>query len=419
MIKWDEIGKYCVQDAKLTARLGARMIEVFKTFGVQPSKLYSTAYVSFQYFKSKTNYPTVRKLWDENKSVLDYAMKAYRGGKFEVTTKGPGYYYEYDIVSAYPAEIADLIDISYARIIYSEKYRKEAVYAFLHIKLKIPQNIYSPLAIKRGMLSIYPVGEIETYCTKQEYEYMVSVGADVTIIDGTWIHVDKKTRPFKREINRLVKLKQEYKDPEKQLEYHTVKILLNSLYGKMVQLIDTGKFFRASSCWNPIYAAVITANVRIRISAMQQKHTSVVAVHTDSVISTKPLPLEMSKDLGGWMEEDNGTGVIIGSGVYQIGDKMRFRGFGRGINLMDLCMVKKRTVEIPTERPTTWRETVFHKWDIERINRFENIPKKLSCDFDNKRLWLGDYKRFSEILRRNVYSAPLDGYMLRFIGRIN
>ena len=414
--RWDEIANYCVRDAELAARLSQKMVGVFLKFDIYPSKLYSTAYVSFQYFKSHTKYPTVKNLWDDNKSVLGYAMNAYRGGKFEVTRKGGGFYYEYDIVSAYPNEIKELVDISHARIIYSKQYRKNAVYGFLHVKAQIPNDIYSPLAIKRGALSVYPVGLVDTWCTKEEYEYLLRQNIDVEILEAAWLHIDRRTKPFKDEIERLVLLKQQYKGENTQLEYHTVKILLNSLYGKMVQLINARTFWRASSCWNPIYAAVITANVRIRISEMQQLYDSVVAVHTDSVISTAPLPLELSKSLGGWMLEDQGDGVIIGSGVYQIADKVRFRGFGRDMNLMELCTRHRKTVDIPTVRAVTWRECAFHKWEKIRINRFEDTPKKLRCDFDCKRLWLGDYKRFDEILKRNVQSLPIDADILRLLG---
>ena len=414
--RWDEIANYCVRDAELAARLSQKMVGVFLKFDIYPSKLYSTAYVSFQYFKSHTKYPTVKNLWDDNKSVLGYAMNAYRGGKFEVTRKGGGFYYEYDIVSAYPNEIKELVDISHARIIYSKQYRKNAVYGFLHVKAQIPNDIYSPLAIKRGALSVYPVGLVDTWCTKEEYEYLLRQNIDVEILEAAWLHIDRRTKPFKDEIERLVLLKQQYKGENTQLEYHTVKILLNSLYGKMVQLINARPFWRASSCWNPIYAAVITANVRIRISEMQQLYDSVVAVHTDSVISTAPLPLELSKSLGGWMLEDQGDGVIIGSGVYQIADKVRFRGFGRDMNLMELCTRHRKTVDIPTVRAVTWRECAFHKWEKIRINRFEDTPKKLRCDFDCKRLWLGDYKRFDEILKRNVQSLPIDADILRLLG---
>jgi hypothetical protein len=412
---WELLAKYCIKDAVLVEKLSKRMIGVFKKFGITPQKLYSTAYVSYQYFKSHCHYPTVKRFWDENKSLLGAAMQAYRGGKFEVTRKGVDNYYEYDIISAYPKEIAGLVDTTYARIVYSKKFRREAIYGFCKIETEIPVDTFSPIALKVGALSIYPIGKISTWVTKAEIEYLQRMGVDYKIHEGIWIHIDNKKYPYKKEIERLVQLKQTYKGEETALEYHTVKILLNSLYGKMVQLIKCGEYWKASACWHPIYAAVITANVRIRVTELQQKYNSIVAVHTDSVISTKPLDIPPSKTLGDFTPECEGTGVILGSGIYQIGTKSRFRGFISKLPLMELIDSPNKTVEIEDVHATTWREVAFHSWDTDRINRFEPCMKKMRVDFDRKRIWLNDYTNFRQVLKRQVSSVPIDSSILSFL----
>lgn len=412
---YEEIKKYCIQDSVLVAKLAALMVKVFLKFKVYPSKLYSTAYVSFQYFKSHTKYPTVKHFWYEHKKLLRFAMESYHGGKFEVTRKGVDHYYEYDIVSAYPAEIANLVDTTFARVVYDNKYRRFAVYGFIRCEVTIPPSYYSPIAVKKGSLCIYPVGRFQATITKAEYEDLIRGGAFVKIIEAVWIHCDNKVYPFKREIERLVCLKQEYKKEETALEYHTVKILLNSLYGKMVQLVRTPDYWKATSCWNPIYASVITANVRIRVSEMQRKYKSVVAVHTDSVISTRPLPMQTGKELGAWAPECSGPGVVLGSGIYQIADKTKFRGFERGISLMELIDTPRKSLPLDTVHAVTWRECAFHKWDTDRINRFERQEKSLRVNFDCKRVWLKDYTRFNEVLKRRVDSLPFDAGLLRYL----
>ncbi len=425
---WQQIAEYCVQDAVLVQRLAARLIERFEVLGVYPQKLFSTAYVSFQYFRTKCKYVTVQKYWWKHREVLDYALQAYNGGKFEVTCKGIGYFYEYDIVSAYPFEIAKLVDISFARVVHSPVYHKTAIYGFLECNIEIPYTVYSPTVVQHRQLNIFPVGRYSRVITKAEYEYLISQNCDVEIRDAYWLMLDRRTYPYRKEVKRLVKLKQEIKRAGDDLDYHTVKLLLNSLYGKMYQMIDVGgcvatcrlsrrhecykwkknwsQKWTASMCWNPIYAAVITANCRIRVSALQQKHCSIVAVHTDSVISTRPLPYPASDKLGALGFETHGDGVILGSGIYQIGDKVRFRGRAAKRDLYSLFDCKGDTATITLARPRTWREVVFHKWDIDRINRFEDVPHELKLHFDRKRIWLDDWKTFSEIPKRNVESCP-------------
>lgn len=397
---------YCIQDAILVQKLGELLIRKFETFGIYPRKLYSTAYISYQYFRQNTKYVTVQRFWKEDKKLLEFALRSYNGGKFEVTQKGIDYYYEYDIVSAYPYEIANLIDLSYSRIIWDQKYHKYARYGFLHCKMKIPVSVSSPVALQTTGVNIYPVGELEKIITKTEYEYLLQSGADISIIDAVWIHIDKKYCPYAKEIERLTEMKHRFKLEKNELDYHTVKILMNSLYGKFCQLIDMGSYAKASACWNPIYASIITANVRTRISEFQQLYPEVVAVHTDSIITTKPLDFSTQGELGDMIFELEGQGIILGSGVYQIGPKNKTRGFHLKKEILELVQDAKKYITIEEIRPFSWREVIFHNWELEKINRFEIVSKRLNVNFDRKRLWVNDWSKFSEAVDRKVYSLP-------------
>lgn len=403
---YQQIYEYCVQDAKLTKDLANLIINKFEQFGVYPQKLYSTAYVTYQYFKSHCKYPRVNNLWKNNRMVLDYAMRSYNGGKFEITVKGTSELYEYDIVSAYPYEIRNLIDISNCRIVYDSKYRKTAVYGFVYCKIVIPVELPSPIAIQRKGVNIYPTGYIEKVITKKEYEYFVNNNVDISIIQGVWLHSDKKTYPFRKEIDKLIQHKKSLDKNKQALDYKTIKIFLNSLYGKFVQLIDRGDYYAASSCWNPIYGSIITANTRLRITEMQRLYPEIIAVHTDSIISTKPLPIKTGKELGDYDFCTSGQGVILGCGVYQIGDITKIRGFRYKGDLLSMIDNPNPYIEIDITKVYSWREVCFHNWPKKQINKFEGVKKKLRVDSDKKRLWMNDYKSFSEVLKRKVVSLP-------------
>lgn len=406
-INWSIIEKYCIKDAELVERLAILLIKRFEAFGVYPKKLYSVAYISYQYFRQTCPYVVVKKYWNKHKEVLSYAMRAYQGGKFEVTTKGQGYFYEYDIVSAYPFEISNLVDISWARIVRQSSYRKQSLYGFLLCKIDIPYQVFSPCVMPRGIVNCYPIGEIERVITKTEYEYLISVGCDITIKDAYYIVCDNKQYPYRKEINRLVKLKQQFKAVGNELDYHTIKILLNSLYGKFVQLIPKEHLYEATSSWNPIYAAIITANCRIRMSRLQQSHNSVVAVHTDSILSTRQLPYLGTDKIGELVPTAQGTGIILGSGVYQIGNKVKFRGLEKNITIMELLKTVGKTLKIDYQHAYTWREIAHRGWSLDKINLFDIIPKKINVNFDQKRIWLKDWDNWQSVLKRNIESAPL------------
>ncbi|MBA7641287.1 hypothetical protein ES703_48964 [subsurface metagenome] len=333
-------------------------------------------------------------------------MRAYNGGKFEVTVKGTGYFFEYDIISAYPFEIANLVDIRDARIIDSKTYRKDAIYGFIECKIKIPFSVCSPVALKKGLVNIYPIGEYKKVITKEEYDYLIKYGCDITILKAFWLVKQSITYPYKYEIERLMKLKHEFKRTGQDMQYHTVKIFLNSFYGKFVQLIEKDGFYKAGSSWNPIYGSIITSNCRVKISELQQLNKSVIAVHTDSVISTKPLKYPKTGTLGSLIYETEGRGVILGSGIYQIGSKSKIRGFDTHSNLLKMLPDHGNKMDISKVRPYTWREIAHRNMEFDRINRFENMERFLRVNFDSKRIWLKDYKSFKEVRERNVESVP-------------
>jgi hypothetical protein len=403
---WSRIGEYSVRDSTLVASLAEMIIKRFESYGIYPRKLFSTAYISYQYFSTHTPYVTVRKYWQHCKPLLQASIDSYNGGKFEVTTKGAGFFYEYDIISAYPAEIRNLIDISWARVEESPKYQKNAIYAFLHVQGKLPVGIHSPVAYKYRSVNVYPVGYFDKWVTLAEYDWLLTQGADLSIQEGWWLKCDNRQYPYRKEIDRLTALKTVAKKEGRALDYHTLKILLNSLYGKMVQLIPKNEHYEASTCWNPIYGAIITANVRIRVSEMQQAHASIWAVHTDSVISTSPLPTPKAAGLGDFEPTVSGPGVILGSGIYQIGSKVRFRGFNCSRDLLSMLDIPRATLPLTDVRAHSWKEVCFHNWELCLINRFESLPRTLRVDFDRKRIWLQDWKTFAETLLRPVESLP-------------
>jgi hypothetical protein len=404
--RWNEIASYCVKDAQLVKELADALIKMFESFGVYPRKLYSVAYISFQYFSNRCPYINVRRYWDNYREVLDFAMQSYNGGKFEVTVKGSGYFYEYDIVSCYPFEISNLVDIRDARIEKSKTYEKDAVYGFIDSAVKIPVTVSSPVALKKGQLNFYPVGEYRKVITKSEYDYLIDQGADITIKNAYWLKKTYLTYPYKKEIRRLMVLKDKFKRTDAKMQYHVVKKFLNSFYGKMVQLIYKDGYYKASSSWNPVYGAMITANARVRMSKLQQDHPEIIAVHTDSVISTTPLQTTLSDGLGCLDFEVEGDGLVLGSGIYQIGLKSRFRGFNTKKPLMDMIPSRGKKLNMSKVRPYTWREVAHRGLSLSDINRFEDMPRELNLNFDCKRIWLDDYKSFSEVFKRQVESVP-------------
>lgn len=403
----DTIKQYCVRDAKITEALFYHLIEQCNKLGIHPTTFYSIATIGYKYMRENTDYVTVKHLWDTDRDVLEAACKAYSGGKFEVTTRGRGVFYEYDINSAYPSEIANLRDISRIRIVRDREYHKDATYGFIYVDCWIPEKVSHPIAYKRKTVNIYPIGRLKRWITKREYEYLVTLPkVEIKILQAKWIYSKNKKHPYRAIINKLFKVKAASKLKNDTGMYRFTWRMTNSIYGKQIQLIARDGYLYASTCWNPVYGAIITANIRVRIAELQQKYSEIIAVHTDSVISTKKLPLEISPELGGWDLKIHGEGVMLGSGVYQIADKVRFRGFPVRVSLFKLLSRSPPIIEIPETRAITWRQVIANGWSPDLINRFVNIDKHLNINFDTKRLWLGSWGDGDDALSTVIESIP-------------
>jgi len=402
-----KITEYCIRDAEITAELFKVLKVMCKRLDINPTTFYSIATIGYKYMRENTDYVTVKHLWNKHRDVLEAACNAYSGGKFEVTTRGKGYFYEYDINSAYPYEIANLIDISKVRVVHSKQYKPGATYGFLHLDIFLPGNEAHPIAYKRKAVNIFPSGHFKRWVGKAAYEYLISLpDADIKILKGIWLYPRYKKRPYLDMINKLFKVKAEAKlKGDKELYYFAWK-LTNSLYGKQIQLIRKDDKIEASTCWNPVYGAIITENVRIKVASVQRDYPSTVAVFTDSVISTKELPLELSDELGGWSLKTTGLGVIIGCGNYQIGDKVRFRGFPIPNSLTDLLNKSPPLITIPITRVITWRLVAANHWDKDLVNRFQNMDKVLNINFDTKRMWEYKWQGGDDALTTVIESQP-------------
>jgi hypothetical protein len=400
---WKAISRYCIQDAVLTARLGQYLVDKLEQFGITAAAIYSCASISFKYFADHSRIVTAYRFWEEERELLKFALDAYEGGKFEVTSRGKFSGYEYDLSSAYPYEIDRLVDISAATCLRTVEYQSRAVYGYLRCWIENPDGKHLPCGIMIGNVRIYPAGRYFLTITKGEYDYITSIGVKVKILDAYWLFVKRRRFPYRRPIGTLYNVKTHYKKSDKML-YDITKIVQNSFYGKTCQMIETwdGRV-HAGIGWNPMYAAEITAGTRIKMAAMQNRYNGAcLAVHTDSLLMTRPLPDdELTGGIGNFEFKAQGDGVIIACGMYQIGEKCAFKGFnpnavkGREKDTWISILERNRnhsTLKYNVRRVESWVESMAKNHDKSAINVFGIASKVIDLNCDVKRVWLPDIK---------------------------
>jgi hypothetical protein len=418
--EWKKLARYCIQDAKLTARLGDYFKRKLNEFGIDVCSLYSPASLSFRYFQQKVGVIDVWELYNMHPQALLYAHEAYQGGKFEIQQRGTFSGFEYDIVSAYPFEIANLIDITRCKVVHSRTPVEDAPYAFLRCRIRHMDPKVPPC---HGLLlqgvRVYALGTYYVTITLNEYLYLIENHIEVDILDGYWIVPRRRRHPYRATIEYLFSIKDKYKKTDAML-YAISKVMMNGYYGKFCQLTEkiepaedhpdlkpgkTGEVsvYDAGSAWNPIYAAIITANTRLAVCRLQQRvGDACIAIHTDSVITTKPLAYDaLSSALGGVKLEVEGEGLVWGCGMYDMAGKTAYRGFemGRGFSWRKLFQEHplRSKYRYPQTRVMSWTQATV--WDrLAKINVFSRLPKMVDLNADVKRLWQRERVRGRHLL---------------------
>lgn len=427
------IVKYCTRDAELTGKLGNFLLDKLGEFGLRVTALYSQASISFRFFQDNGEIIGIPRYYKNYPDFIRVVMDSYEGGKFEVTMRGyhPALY-EYDLTSAYPREIADLVNINRADIMRSTVFQPDAIYSFMRCKVKIPESVSVPAGLMMNNTRVYAIGEYFVTLTKNEYLYYKEIGAEVTILDGWYLFIKNKEYPYRDNVMKLFRLKSEYKEKGDAALTLLCKVMMNGFYGKFCQLIENWKGdYQAGVGFNPVYAAVITANVRLKVCRLQNRYKEkCLAVHTDSVIMTEPLdPALVYKGALGEFEYVDGPapGVLVACGCYQIGDAGAFKGFEprrvkqyggnpdesavigeRDETWFEILKRYKNKVEIPYKalRVESWVEATS-KGHFDKINKFEIHPKNINLNADVKRQWPDDDVTGGGLLRGLIRSEPI------------
>lgn len=411
---YDKITAYCVKDARLTCRLAVHWINKFQQTGVPVTSLYSEASISFTYISQKAEIVTPWEYWNNNRKLVRMALESYEGGKFEVKARGSFTGFEYDISSAYPYAIANLVDIRNARVEYCRRYRSDATYGFLRVRITAHNPAVSLPCGTFHKLRVYPMGCYYLTITKQEYDYIVnelpSRKLSIEIIEAAWLIVNRKRYPYRDVMNELYDLKTLWK-PRDRLRSNNYKVIMNGFYGKMAQCLPSEDgTYKAGIGWNPLYASIITAETRIAVTRLQNLlREDCLAVHTDSVITTVPIPARfLGKEFGKFELVERGKIILVACGIYEIDGQCALKGFKKN-------SIKKILQENPGKDKITivvpnycysWIQAMAQNHVLEDINVFSDIPKILTLNCDSKRLWPKSVTS-DDLLNSHQISTPL------------
>ncbi|MBW2560132.1 MAG: hypothetical protein JRE40_04660 [Deltaproteobacteria bacterium] len=290
---WRLVEAYCRRDASLTAELGYYLRSLMGAKDIDFSKPVSPANVAQRYFLQHNRIPAFRR-----NDVQRWAFASYAGGRFEVFKRGhfPDLYV-YDINAAYPYEISRLLDITRGTWAYSRRVPDNAEYGFIRVGVSVSDDYVDPLPVNFKGVRVFPdLRDDERIITLDELQFIRDhYDVDLKIRGGIFFFPSERVELFPN-LGELYRERERLKAEGNDL-YWVLKIIMNSLYGKFIELrrsyhrvgdpheadyLYVGKdgvpvpcktVFKSGNLFCPVYASIITSRVRLRLLEKFLEHS--------------------------------------------------------------------------------------------------------------------------------------------------
>jgi hypothetical protein len=341
------IRPYFRVELSLYVSLAGRLRELLATAGIYPKGWYGPGAIANALLQARTRNLVQRDLPTE---VIEASQYAYFGGRFEQFKTGryTGRVYSYDIRSAYPHALRLLPDLVGGEWVHAlgapEELEDFALYkvdfdydrsgAPYHGRMHVPMPF--PYRDQRSQIH-YPSRVTGWYWGCEVKAAREWFAFDIT---ETWVfHPATSNKPFAF-VSDMYRQRMAFKTAGNRVQL-VLKLAMNSLYGKLAQRVGWNEKTGEGPTWHQLeFAGFATAYCRsMLLRAIMQNPMSIIAVETDGLLSTEPLELTESTELGDWEAEEYDDVIYVQSGVYWIhgydaedGEwkwlKARTRGFG-------------------------------------------------------------------------------------------
>lgn len=329
----------------------------------------------------------------KNESFRHLANAAYYGGRFETTATGPisGPVYQYDINSAYPAQLRTLPCLIHGswRRDHKRPDGNSTWFGTVHFNHRQSRYLFNlPVRRKDGSI-FYPREGWGTYWSV-EIEAAERAGTEFDCTESWVYEADCHCRWFDfidEYYLQRVRL-------GKTTKGYVLKLAGNSIYGKIAQSIGYAPYA------NPVWAGIITAGCRATIcGAYSQAPQDVYMIATDGIFSGVELDLPISNRLGEWEKTTHDSGMfIVQPGIYFLAEgNVKTRGIERG-RIFDMrddfeaawkqyvdSRGQDHTISVAVSNFITGPQALArNKWDI--AGTWDEAIRQISFDWGLKRI---------------------------------
>ncbi len=325
-----------------------------------------------------------------DKEILEYEnikkypfAAAFFGGRIEAAALGTFKckLWDNDINSAYPFAISNLPKWRPEDLIEVKGWDKADRIGIYRVKWECPPgiNFYPfPYRSKSGNVFYPPSGEgwymspevdaaLDVYgpeCVKVIKGYVLKdtdgAGNGLVKLPGEKLCTTAKKMDLMAASRLIAKAKKQPKEK-------TIKLVMNSGYGKTIQQIGSHKFL------NPFAASWITSTCRAIISRAIGADTenNIISIMTDGILTRKELPVKLGKLLGEFDQKDFDFAIQFMPGVYLLensktGEKVpRYRGMDKNFDARAAVKIlNKKIIHRKPTKTDPGRKSGFYKIDI-------------------------------------------------------
>jgi DNA polymerase family B len=353
--EWPEFEAYAGNDARATYELAVWILERHREFGIPPTV--SIAHMAGTVFRChflgedlgravrtramtvpadiiQAKGPRLRERlrvridpplpWPDAGPSGDRLLKAsllsFHGGKNGLYVP-PGVYFgvtEVDIISAYPAAMRALPPLTKGQFLETSELVKERC-GIYHVVGRVRDRCsYGVFLTVEG--DRITEGRFDTWVTSYEFE-SAHDEIELESVEGVyWEPAAGATNPLAVYVDVFFAKKQQTPKDDPRREMY--KLLLNALYGKLIQLVDKEEpmladlWVQAGSLFHPFWASMITGHCRARLHALEHAYRALHA-STDSILTQAPT-IQTGTGLGELEIKARGTLVILRPRLYVI-----------------------------------------------------------------------------------------------------
>lgn len=338
----ERIEEYTYSECEMLMRLMRKFIDALKDSGLRPRALYGPGALASAALEK---YRVKRYMAPLPEPMQDLARRAYFGGRFDAALFGwLEECYQYDIRSAYPFIIQSLPCLkcaTFEHVTASFDTLNPADYGLYHVEWSIDfDSRWGPFPHRspKGLI-FYPRDGAGWYHADEVKAALTMYGSDaIHVLEGWKLNANCQHKPFDF-VPLLYALRRQLETTGNRDQGVIIKLLLNSLYGKLAQQVGRRKD-RPPPFQCFFWAGAITAGTRAHIlRVLATDAANVISIATDGIVATERL-LALQDDLGDalgdWEEKPLASFAQLSNGVYHAVDIEgkhidRARGLGRGV----------------------------------------------------------------------------------------